>query len=218
MGDRPIRQQHVLLEDVIDGLAVIHGSRAGGIVRHHPANGRAAGGGDIRREPKSVRAKHRIELVKHDPGFDSCPALLDVHLEDAVEILRRVDDDARADGLSRLRRPASAHRDRTLERRAYPHRLDHVVTRPRYDDTERLDLVDAGVGGIEHACDAVEAHFALELALELGPEGVGVHRLARPSRSRSSPFVSVSPPLANETRSVPSPPSPYADPCATTTP
>ena len=44
---------------------------------------------------------------------------------------------------------------------------DEIVARPRQDDAERLDLVDARVGGVERARDLVEPDFAFELLLEL---------------------------------------------------
>ena len=48
------------------------------------------------------------------------------------------------------------------------------VARLHDDDAERLDLVDAGVGGIERARDLVEADFALEARFERAPEAVDV--------------------------------------------
>ena len=54
----------------------------------------------------------RVQLVEDDAGLDARPALFDVQLQDAVEILRRVDDDAGADGLAGLRRAAAPQRER----------------------------------------------------------------------------------------------------------
>ena len=42
-----------------------------------------------------------------------------------------------------------------------------VLARPRHDDAERLDLIDAGVGGVERARDRVEADLAGDLLFEL---------------------------------------------------
>jgi len=55
-----------------------------------------------------------------------------------------------------------------------------VVSRARDDDAERLDLVDAGVRGIERPRHAIESHFAVDLILKIEPETLG-----RPARELS---------------------------------
>jgi hypothetical protein len=81
---------------------------------------------------------------------------------------------AGADGLSRLRRPAAAHRHRAAELTADPDRLDDVGARLHDDDADRLDLVDAGVSGVQGARHCVEAHFALEARFERAPEAFDI--------------------------------------------
>ena len=56
-----------------------------------------------------------VQLVEDDARLDARPALGGVHLEQAVEVLRRVDLQAGADRLARLRRAAAAHRERAAE-------------------------------------------------------------------------------------------------------
>ena len=87
MRDRAVRQDDVLLEDVVDRLAVQHRARAAGVVRDHAADGRAAGRGNVGREPETVRLQLRVQLVEDDAGFDPRPALGDVHLDNAIEVL-----------------------------------------------------------------------------------------------------------------------------------
>ena len=65
-----------------------------------------------------VRPQRGVQLVEHDARLDSRPALGGVHLEDAVEILRRVDHESGADRLPGLRRAAAAHGERTAKLRA----------------------------------------------------------------------------------------------------
>ena len=89
-------------EHVIDRLAVDHRSRAGGVVGDHAADRGAARRRDVRREPQAMRGQRGIELVKDDAGLDARPALRGVHFEQAVEVLRGVDDEAGADGLAGL--------------------------------------------------------------------------------------------------------------------
>jgi hypothetical protein len=122
-----VRQHDVLLDDVIDRLAVVHRPRPARVVAHHAAYGGAAGGGDVGREPQAVRAKLRVQLVEDDAWFDARPAFGDVHLEDRVQILRGVDDEAGSDRLTALRRAAAAHGERTAGLGADADDLDEIL-------------------------------------------------------------------------------------------
>ena len=164
--ERPVGQDDVLFEDVIDGLPVEHGTGTGGVVGHHAAHGGAAGGGDIGREPHPVRLEGRVQLVEDDAGLDARPALGDVDLEQPVEILRRIDDQAAADGLPGLRGAAASQRHGTAMPPADLHGADEIVARRDDHDAERLDLVDAGIGRVQAARNRVETHLALELSRE----------------------------------------------------
>ncbi len=164
----------MLIDDVVDRLAVDHRSRAGRVVGHHPANGRAARGRDVGRKAQAVRLERSVELVEDDAGLDARPSLRGIHLEQAIEILRGVDDDAAADGLSGLRGAAAAHRDRSAVLAAEADGADDVVAGFGEDDGEGRDLVDAGVGGVERAGDRVGADFALQLSFEGGAEWRGI--------------------------------------------
>src|SRR5690606_3282407 len=119
-----------------------------------------------------------------------------------------------------LRGAATPHRDRTPQRRADGDGFAQRVPRARHHHAEGLDLVDTGVGGVERPRDGIEADLAIHPGLQLAPQrrGAQAHSDSRPARSSSRPRVSVWPPLAKETRSVPSPPGPYAAPWTTATP
>src|SRR5262249_21167007 len=124
----------------------------------------------------------------------------------------------------------------------------HILARTWDDHTQRHDLVDAGVRGIEGARDAVEADFTFQGCFQCSVQAfrcsvfgvrcsvfglryrslkvggwvavphtehrtpnvfVALHSsAASPSRRRLSPARSFSPPVANETRKVPSPAAP----------
>src|SRR5215204_562746 len=174
-----------------------------------------------------MRLQLRIQLVEHQPRLDTGPPLSDVEVEDRTEVLRGIHDQAGADRLSGLRRAAAAHRDRAAERRAYRDEPDQVVSRAWDNYADRFDLIDAGVGGVERARDLVEMNLARELGgqgalesceVEAADIGAGLcwcrddrqcgHRARSPSRSCARPRASVSPPLPNDTRSVPSPAGP----------
>ncbi len=216
-----VGENHGLFQHMIDGLAVDHAARAGGIVGHHAADGGAAGGGDIGREAQPQGRELRVQLIQDNARLDACPAFLHVHFEHAVVILRYIDLQAFADGLSGLRRPASAHGDGATEAAADFDDAHDIVARLRDGYADGADLIDARVGGIERAGDGVEADLAGDGAFEFGLQGGGdLSADTRANLRAAGPIhgPGSSPPLANETRSVPSPPGPYAAPCTTTTP
>ena len=182
MRDRSVGEHHELLEHVVDRLAVEHRARARGVVRHHAADGGAAGRRDVRRETKPVRRQRRVQLVQHDAGLDARPAFRGVDFEKPIEIFRGVDDEAGADRLTGLRRAASPHRQRAAMLPAGGHdrtRSSRDLERRR----RRLNLVDAGVGRVERARHGVEPHFAFDLAFEL--------RAPRRGRTSSSAGIGV---------------------------
>ncbi len=63
---RPSAQNHVLVEHVVDGLAVDDGPRATRIVGHHAADRGSAGGRQVRCESQSQRSKLGVEIVEDD--------------------------------------------------------------------------------------------------------------------------------------------------------
>ena len=167
---RAVGERHVQIEDMVDRLAVQHRPRAARVVGDHPADGGAAGGGDVRCEPQPVRGKLRVQLVEHDARLDPRPALLDVHLQKAVEVLRGVQLQPRPDRLAGLRRAAAAGGDGTPVRPGAFNGGQHVVARADDGDAERLDPVDARVGRVQRARDHVEAHLASEPCFEIRPQ------------------------------------------------
>ena len=160
--DGTVRQDDLLLDDVVDRLSVDHGPGAARVVRHHPAECGAAGGRDVGRETKAVRAKLRVQLVEHDARLHARPSFLHVQFEDGVEVLRRVDDEPGADGLAGLRRAAAPHRDRAVQARTDLNEPLEIVARSRERNADRLDLIDARVRRVESLGDRVESKLAGE--------------------------------------------------------
>jgi hypothetical protein len=121
-----------------------------------------------------VRAKRGVQLVQHDARLDPRPPFGGVQLEEPIEVFRRIDLKARADGLAGLRRAAASRGDRDA---VPPRDLDNandVLTRSGNDDAERLDLIDARVGGVERARDPIEPDFARYRLFEIALKGSDV--------------------------------------------
>ena len=155
-GDRAERrggavgQDDVDRADVVDGLAVAERPGAGRVVADHPAERRPVARRDVGAEHQAERLEVGVELVEHDP---------------------RLDPDGHR-GRDRRRRSGSGtwrSRSRSAGPTVCPERL---VAAPRgrigtpssaairtaattsstvlrHDDAQRLDLVEAGVGGVE---------------------------------------------------------------------
>ena len=167
-----VGQDDLQLEHVIDRLAVEHRPRAARVVRDHAADRGTAGGGNIRSEAQAVGAQWRVQLVEHDARLDPGPSFRDVQLEHVVEILRRIELQSRADRLSRLRRAAASRRDRHSVTARDPDGVDDVVGGAGQDDSQRLNLIDAGVGGIQRARDLIEPDLARDPMHEVTPQRV----------------------------------------------
>ena len=74
-----------------------------------------------------MRTQFGVQFVEHNARLDAHPALGDVQLEDAVQVFRRVGDQARSDGLSSLGRAAAAHGQGATVFRADSHQPDQGV-------------------------------------------------------------------------------------------
>ena len=99
--------------------------------------------------------------------------------------------EAGADRLAGLRRAAATRRDRDLVVCGNVDRADHRFSRLRNDDAERFDLVDAGVGRVERARQAIEPDLAVDPCLE----DLGVNGKGRPGKDDQ---IGVDPMLAGE--------------------
>ena len=155
------------LKHVVDRLAVENGSRPGRVVADHAADGGAAAGRGIGPEQKSVRPQVGIELVLHHARLHPRPMFLGVQFQHLVHVIGHVEDDRPAHGLAGERRAAAARQHRNAVLTGHSHRRLHVIGVPGYHHPERLDLVNAGVGAVQHAAEGVEAHLPVEVFLQV---------------------------------------------------
>ena len=167
MRERSVGEHDALFEDVIDGLAEQHRAGAARVVGHHAAHGGAARRRHIGREPQLMRPQRRVELVEHHPGLDPRPALVRIDLENAIQVLRRVEHQSGADRLPGLRRAAAARGDRHAVAGGDLDGADHRLRRSWYHHPQRLDLIDARVGGVERPREAIETDLAVDGGFEL---------------------------------------------------
>ena len=110
--------------------------------------------------------------IQDHAGLDAGNALLDIHLENAIHVLREVEHDCDVAALTGQARAGAAGEYRRFERSADGDRGAHVVFVAWHDNTNGYLPVVRGVGGVQRPAAAIEAHFAAhrapELAVELG--------------------------------------------------
>ena len=113
------------------------------------------------------------------PGSTRTVIRVAVDDADPVQVLREVDHDGRPDRLPREARGRPARQDRHPLLGGDPDDRDDVVGRPRHDHAQRLDLVQARVGGVQPARPAIEADLGACLSAQaIAPGGRGRGRCA----------------------------------------
>ncbi len=160
------REPSVNREDVVHHVAVAHRARTATVVRGHAADRRLSGRRHVDRIPEAMALELRIQVIEHDSRLDPGRAPGHVELEQLVQVLAVIDYEGCADGLTALRGSRAARQDRYVRVRGNRKRGQRIAFVPRYDDAERLDLVNRGIGRVTAARKRVEEHFAFELLLE----------------------------------------------------
>src|SRR5262249_52888521 len=99
-------------EDVVERLAIDDGAGAGGVVADHAAEVGPAGGGGVGAELQAVAGRGAVELVEDDAGLDAGRPGNGVEVENGVEVLAAIENDAGPDRLAGEAGAAAAGRDR----------------------------------------------------------------------------------------------------------
>jgi len=152
-----VGQDGLHLQDVLDGPPIHDRVGPGRVVPHHAPQRRPVAGGEVGSEPQVVGAELFVQLVQDHAGLDARPALLGVDLEDPVQVLGHVQDHRPPYRLAGQGGPGAARQDRHTMPAADLHRGQGIVGRPGDHHAQGLDLVDAGVGAVEHLGHRVEA-------------------------------------------------------------
>ena len=157
-----VGQYHVHIQHVVDRLAPQRRVGAAGVVAERASHVAAAAGARVGREEHVVRGEVVVELVENNAGLGARPALLGVHLDHVPHVLGEVHDHGLA---HRLARQAGAAAPGQHGHAVAVGGLDHgyhVLGVTGQHHAHRLDLVDAGVGGVQQARHLVEAHLACD--------------------------------------------------------
>ncbi len=162
----PAGQPGINAQHVVHHIAVADGARATGVVTGHSANGGLRGGGHVHREPELVRAHKGIELVEHHPRLHRDFAPSSVEFDNSGQALGAVDNQSRADALSTLRGPGAARQNWHAFLGCDLQRNARRLLGSRHDYSDRLYLVDRGVGAVATARERIEQHLAFHFSLQ----------------------------------------------------
>jgi len=145
-----------------------------------PPSVRLCRGGDVDRVPQAVRPEPRVQGVEHDARLHRDLGAVLVEADDLAQVLRHVEDQRLAHRLAALRGAGAARQDRRAGVARDVERGREVGLVARDDDADRLDLVDGGVGGVEHAVVPPEADVRLRRGAKRRrqPEPQRVQRIA----------------------------------------
>ncbi len=162
-----VRQDHLLFEDVVDRLPIFDRPRSAGVIAHHPAQGGAVAGRNIRREPEAVRLELLVQLVKHHARLHPRGVGGGVDGEHAVQVRRVVHHHAGGGGLTREAGACTPREQRHPPLSADRDDGRHVfgVSWNHYAGGDHL--VDAGVRRIEQPRGVVEANVPPDARPEL---------------------------------------------------
>ena len=168
---RPVRRQHLELDDVLDRLAGQHRVRPAGVVADHPAERAAAVRRRVRPEGQPDLLGHGLQRVADHPGLDQSGARLGVDLEHPVQVARTVEHQRLVHALPVLRGAAAAHQERQPVLAAERGGGDDVVDARRADHAERHLAVVGGVARVEGAGGVGEVAGVAEGAGQGGAQG-----------------------------------------------
>ena len=160
VGLSPVREDHLHLFYMVQGLAVDHRVGAAGVVANASADAGTVGCGGIGGVLQTVDRQLPVELVQDDSRLDPDPHFLGVDFDNLVQILAEVDDDGMVHGLPGQAGASGAGQDWNVVLLGYFHHCQHVVHGPGDHHPHRLHLVDAGVGAVEDPGIGVEAHLS----------------------------------------------------------
>jgi hypothetical protein len=161
-----VGEQRVDAADVVHHVAVAQRARAAAVVGGHAADRRPVRRRRVNREKQPILAQQPIEAVEHHPRLDPRPPPFDIDRDHTVEMFTAVDDQRSCHRLPALRgtRTARQHRHPLFTRNR--DRRRRILAALQHDNTQRLDLVDRGIGRIASAAERVEQHLAADFPSE----------------------------------------------------
>ena len=155
-----VRHHHLEREEILHRPPMQDASRARRVVADHAAERGVSARRDIRTEEESLGRQRRVQLIQRDARLHARRARRRVDLEDRPAMRAEVHHHREVHTLARQTGAATAWQHRKVVRLAEPHQVRDPRRRPRHDHPDRLHLVDARVGRVEHPVVTIEADLA----------------------------------------------------------
>ena len=176
-GSGPVGENDRKCPDVIRCLAINHGTRPRRVVTNHPTQGRTARGRHIRAESQPKPGNFPIQLIENHARLNSDSPPGHIHFTNVSQILGAIEYDPRADCLSRQTRspPTGCDRDSQFCRDLDGHL--EIVGGFGEDHSKGLNLVVAGIGGVEPPGRVVESHLTGKVPAKVANQGIPACRV-----------------------------------------
>src|SRR3954451_4876504 len=107
-----------------------------------------------------------VKVIEHDARLDHAAMVCDIERDDAVQMLRYIDNDAVIYGLTALRGAATAWRDHLPGIAADRQRPQGLIHVPGNHHSRRHDLIKRGIGRIAAAVKRIEQNLARDFAAQ----------------------------------------------------
>ena len=160
-------QDDLQLLHVVGGAASHHRVHAAGVVANHASQRAVVVRRGIGSEGEVPLLRLVAERVEHQAGLHARAPVLVVDLEDAVQVLRAVDDDRHIAALPGQAGATATHRDGRAKVARRGHCLHHVLHAARHHHPDGDLPVVGAIRRVEGAAAVVESHLAPHPAAQL---------------------------------------------------
>ncbi len=172
---RAVVPQHVEGLDLVRRLAPAHRVGSARVVADHAAERAAAVRGRVGAEGEPVHGGGLAEAIQDEAGLDDRAACGRIKVDQRIDVLRQVEDDAAADRVAGHARAAASRGERHVELATDPDRRYDILFVTREHDTERHAPVVRRVGAVERAGGRAEVDLAAQLAPKPPRQPLRIH-------------------------------------------
>ncbi len=170
-----VRQHDVTGRDIVPHTAIKQRTASERVGRRHAADRRLQRCADLDRKPHALRLERLVKGGRRDPRLDNAGLCGGVIIKKPREIFRSIDDEARADCLTRAAGAPASRDNRHARLPGHLHGRENVVLRFRQGDCDGEALKRGAIRGVPAAAEFVRKDIALHGVAQMAGK-----RCARP--------------------------------------
>ena len=159
-GRRAVGQQHIERDQVLHGAPVDDAASARGVVADHAADGGVTAGCHIGSEEQPLGRQRGVQLIQRHAGLHRGGHGGFVDVDHAATMRAKVQHHREVHALPRQTGATAARQQRQAALGAESHHTLGGLHAVQHHHADGFHLEDAGVGGVQHAVMATEAHIA----------------------------------------------------------